>query len=340
MRLESVLAVTGGRLLNSPFISGFDTVALSAKKVQRGSLFVAYDEHDIETAVERGAYGIVTDSDHTPTDEEIAWIRVDTLTTALPKLLRLWLVENPRKIYFVPSPVLEYIDKIVHNHDVVVLGRKEKSEQLFASSPLQTILCDDAQFLERIGHPVITIESEPVESRVVTSTVFETSLILEGKFYRDLSLPPCMLPQFLNAVGILKHLSLDFSLGKLAYTPSFEPVFVDAYGKETPFGSGVHVLVFIDRLSSDCRCVQMINSAAWIARKICLPRQIKFECDIKMPIHRYHSSKELFSIIRNDFAKPGYTVIVGMGRNAFYEAFNMGSGPSETQHSKGFDFNE
>jgi len=340
MRLESVLAVTGGRLLNTPYISGFDSIALTHRRVSRGALYVAWERNEIEAAVAQGAYGIITDLETVATDEEIAWIRVESLSAALPKLLRLWLVENPRKIFFVPTPILEFVKAMYRGHAVLFLekGNEHKSAQLFSSSPLQTVLCDDPLFIERIGYPPATMESEPVEHTVLAESLFETSIVLEGRYHRRLPLAPCMLSRFLNAVGILKHLSADYTLQHLVHTPSFDPVFVDANGKELPFGSSEHALIFAEA-TNNCHCFQTVDRARWTERKIFIPTQIKFECDIKMAMHRYDSPEHLLATIRNDFARPGYTLIGGMGRTAFFETLERSVSNGFTT-TKGFTFNE
>ena len=59
MRLENLLALTHGSLLNEPFVKLFSSVVLDAKAVRRGDLFMAFDETAIEEAIFNGAYGIV-----------------------------------------------------------------------------------------------------------------------------------------------------------------------------------------------------------------------------------------------------------------------------------------
>ncbi|WP_300363370.1 hypothetical protein [Hydrogenimonas sp.] len=340
MRLETVLAVTGGRLLNTPFISGFETVATKLKKVHRGSLFFAKEREDAEEAVKLGAYGIITDLSIPATDQEIAWIHVDSLAETLPKLLRLWLVENPRKIRYVPASTLEFIRELNYDHGVLPLENDDgkRSEQLFDSSPLQTILCDDIPFIEHIGYLLETADSDPVEYSVVSESIFETSIILEGHYHRRLPLASCMLSSFMNAVGVLKHLSAGFTLQHLRHTPSFQPVFVNRHGEKIPFGASEHVLIFADNFDN-CRCFRVLDDVRWIERKVFIPTQIKFECDIKTPIYQYDSLKSLLSIIRKDFSKPAYTIIAGLKEEIFFEKIQRERISSETTIFKGFDFN-
>ncbi|WP_456381803.1 hypothetical protein [Hydrogenimonas sp.] len=317
MRLESVLSVTGGTLLNSPSISAFETVALDPGKVKRGSLFVAKESAQIPAAVEQGAYGIVTDFDVVPTDEEIAWIRLPSLPSALVRLLRLWLVENPRKIFYLSPSIMEFLKRISYDRHIVVLqgNEEEMSETVLSSDPAHTLLCDDVKFLERIGHPLEKVDPAPVEATIVSSKLFETSMIVDGRYFHQLPLVPCLSSRLLHAIGILKTLAASHSFQHLEYTPSFDPLFVDAHGREVPFGTSEHVLI-LSNLPTLRECRETLEAAAWIERKIFFPRQIKFTCDIKLPIYRYDSLKHLLSIVHEDLGKPAYTIVVGADRES------------------------
>ncbi|WP_201353389.1 hypothetical protein [Hydrogenimonas urashimensis] len=320
MRLESVLAVTGGRLLNSPSISGFDTVALSPRKVTRGSLFVAKRREEIVQALQQGAYGIITDLDLVPQDEEVAWIRTDNLAEAMVRLLRLWLVENPRNIRYVPAADLEFVEQIGSQRSLVIIAGSEEqmSETLFLSHAEQILLCGARPFIERIGASVEPIEPAPVACTVTSSKIFETSLVLDGTYHPHLFVIPCMVPHLLHAVGILKTLSLPYFLQHLHHTPSLKPVFVDACGREVAYGSSEHVLVFAEN-SLLCACKELFENATWIRRRIFFPKQIKFNCDIKMTMYPYESLERLLMTIREEFAKPAYTIITGTKRERVME---------------------
>ena len=331
MRLESVLSVTGGTLLNTPSIAGFDSVALHPKRVTRGALFIAKNENDIPAAIEAGAYGIVTDLPVVPTDPEIAWIRVSALSPALVKLLRLWLIENPRTIRFVPRPVMEFLRQISYDRRILILEEEDekRGETLLCSDTHHTILCDDATFIERIGYEAERVQPAPVEREVVQAKIFETSLIVDGRYHHQIPLVPCLVERLVEAIGTLKALSGFYSLQHLDYTPSFEPVFVDAAGHQVPFGASEHVLIFSDA-ETLCACHRTLEEAGWIERRIFFPTQIKFRCDIKLPMYPYDSLKRLLSIIRDDLSKQAYMVILGTERDRLLQRLERSARSSDT----------
>ena len=320
MRLENVLAVTGGRLLNAPSISRFDTVALTLKKVTRGTLFVAQFSEEIAPAIARGAYGIITDKPVIPEDEEIAWIRVKKISDTLPKLLRLWLMVNSRTIFFVPKEVMEFLYQISFDPAVLLLeGESARmSAQIFAAGENQTILCHDKLFLEHIGIAPLHIEPEPVEAEIVSQTLFETSFILKEKYYEQLPLASCMMACFLEAVGILQSLDVPFTLSHLEYTPSFEPVFVDAKGIRRDFGESDQVLLFTDNRIG-CRCFSHFNTIRWTKCSLFIPTRIKFQYDMRLPKQRYGTVEELIRLIQKELGHPGYAILVDMQSEPFFD---------------------
>jgi len=319
MRLENVLAVTGGRLLNAPSISRFGTIALKLKKVTRGTLFIARSPEEIPAAIAKGAYGVIIDQTVIPKDKEIAWIRVDDITSTLPKLLRLWLMVNPRKFLFVPKQVMEFLYHISFDPSLLLLkGHSEQmSAQIFASGKNQTILCSNARFLEHIGLDIETIEPEPVSAKIVSHTLFETSIIINERYYERLPLVPCMMEYLRKAIGVLQKLETPFTLSHLGYTPSFEPFFVNKRGKRLDFGESDRVVIFADS-DLTCSCFKGFEKVRWTACSLIIPTHIKFTCDIKLPKNLYGSVDQLAQLMHTELKRPGYRILIGTESSHFF----------------------
>ncbi len=333
MRLENVVAVTGGRLLNTPSISRFDSVALLPSKATRGSLFVAHDTDEIEEALKNGAYGIITDKQPVVTDDEVAWIHVKNLDAALARLLRLWLVINPRKFLFVPPMIMEFLHLLVSDHEALLLpaGTLEASEKILASKEEQIILCDDTLFLERIGASVMEPKKKEVDFTLVSDHLFESSFILDGVYHERVPLAGPMRQIFKEAVGLLEAWHIRYTLSRLAHTPSFMPVFVDIFMNPVPFGSGEQVFVFCsDSLPADS--FAYLNRIKWTESKLFLPTQIKFQCDIKMERFLYENEMELLDSLHTPL-KPGFYIFAGMKSDYFFDL--VGTTAEKTTVTKG-----
>ena len=93
MKIETLVNLTGGELINRPFISEVVFFTDNSEEVSRGSCFFATDTYAINEAVKNGAYAIITDKELPVLDKEIAWIKVDSFK------------RNPKRIiYFLSAP--------------------------------------------------------------------------------------------------------------------------------------------------------------------------------------------------------------------------------------------
>jgi len=332
MLLENLLAVTGGKLLNHPSISRFDSIELNASKVTRGALFIAESPDEIEKALNLGAYGIITDDKYiTTTDEEVAWIYVKDIKETLVKLLRLWLLKFPRNIFYISTQVLEFLNSLQSNPSIILLNGDDdhKSKQILSSSQNQTIFCDDKIFLEHIGIEIIEPEIAQVDFKIIDSRIFETSLIIDGTYYNRLPLIPTMVPFLIEAIGILKYFQYNFSIKTIEFTPSLEPVFVNRACKRVGFGESDKVLIFI---SNDLKCkhLKIFENVKWIESKLLLPTKIKFSCDIKVSYFTWDSKKEVFEMVIKQIKKRSYTLIFAQNSKTFLseiENFNLNNKP-------------
>ncbi len=336
MRLENVLAVTGGRLLNTPSISRFDDVALYPHRAKRGSLFVARSVEEIDEALKNGAYGIVTDKKVVPTDEEVAWIAVDSLHSTLPKLLRLWLVIYHRVFYALKRPVFEFCKSVASDPNAIFLSDDslEACEEIFTSKEGSAIFSAEPLFLERIGAKVVDVEPSKIENRVVKGSLFLTSAVIDGLFYEDLHLPASLYPLLLEALGTLEKLDLAYSLAKLDFIPSFKPVFVDARLQEVPFGESDRVLLFISG-NLPPKCYEDLEKIKWTEAKIFIPTQIKLVYDIKLPTIKYESETELLEILEKEAKRPGYLIFFEKKSDSLFNTLYRFRDEESSQSNKG-----
>jgi ferrochelatase len=74
MRVETIVNITGGELLNNPIINSFNNIKVDTSIIERGDLFFAYNQNDIPKAIKKGAYGVIIDRYIEILDKEIAWI--------------------------------------------------------------------------------------------------------------------------------------------------------------------------------------------------------------------------------------------------------------------------
>jgi ferrochelatase len=329
MRLESVQAVTGGRLLNDPSVTRFDYLTLSVRKVERGALFLAKRAEEVPEAVRRGAYGILFEGPLKVSDPEIAWIEVPSLARALPKLLRLWLMEHPRTFHLVPTETLAYMALMGYDHTLLYLDGtfETMSENILQSRPDQKLFCADGLFLDRLGVEPVPLSIPEMPATILSHTLFETTAVVDGRYHERLPVPPCTFDAFVKAYATLRALGTNLSLSRLRAIPAFDPVFLDAAGRPAPFGTTERAVILSDR-GTGCGCFAAFDRASWQRRRIFLPTHLKLECDIKTSIETYDSAEDLVRKVMRGAPRCGFDLVAGMRREAFEEAL-AAFGPAE-----------
>ena len=121
MRLENVLALTDGKLINDPFVKQFTNIVFDVSKVKRGDLFIAFHEESIEEAIFNGAYGILFDKPTQIRDNEIAWIKVNKIEDALKRLLRFRLIEKDIVVYECNEVILKLALQVMTEPNFIAL---------------------------------------------------------------------------------------------------------------------------------------------------------------------------------------------------------------------------
>ena len=88
MKINSIIDIIDGELLNTPSISFIYSFKTDVSKVKEGDLFIAYNLDDVQVAIQKGAFAIILQNIYPIIDKEIAWIKVADLNTSLIKLFR------------------------------------------------------------------------------------------------------------------------------------------------------------------------------------------------------------------------------------------------------------
>lgn len=121
MRLENVLALTHAKLINKPIIKSFENIVFEAKLVKRGDLFLAFNDAEIESAIFNGAYGIIFSKPVQMSDNEIAWMQVQSIEDALKRLLRFRLIEKKVTSYACDLITLKLALQVITEPSFIVL---------------------------------------------------------------------------------------------------------------------------------------------------------------------------------------------------------------------------
>jgi len=335
MRLENVIALTHGELVNSPFVHTFTNIVFDVKNVKRGDLFIAYDEHSIEDAIFNGAYGIIFDKPTQISDSEIAWIKVKNLDDALSRLLRFRLIDKDITVYECDSITLELAIQLMTDNSFVPLVGGIR--QVF---PVLNTLEDGAIVLFSPTETTVDIFTKlnflptPQEKsiKIVEKTLFETSFIYENVYYERQLLTPLFIPYLEKLLYLLVTCKINFRLKKFTPLTHFEAVFVNKRFERKEFGTTEKVVIFEHSPSLIMQEIVFLQEyASWGTLLLILPESLHenyAQCDGNF--YFYKSQEEIQTFLRQQTFH--FALVVGV-RSSFLDTMII-----EKKQLKLFDF--
>lgn len=306
MRLENILALTRGALQNDPFIIAFDTISHNARRVKRGDLFIALDPDSISEAIINGAYGIIFDRPTQITDDEIAWIKVDSIDDAMLRLLRFQLIDKQLNVFLCDKVTLGLASQMLTSNDFIVLDDDFLAtfKRLWDCDEGSTILYHDGftdKALFTTSEPMPRYEEESVE--IIEQTLFETAFIHKRIFYERQTISPFFLPYLQQLLDFMDHRKIRFRLRTFKSFGHFDPVFVSAALERREFGGSDKVLIFEpDLMLIDAQMQFLRENANWARCITLLPANSTGHLETMRDTFTYDDEADIMrSLKKHDF---------------------------------------
>ena len=231
MKIETLVNLTGGELLNSPYISEVTSFTDKSELTSRGSCYFVKDKNDIENAVKNGAYAIVSQDYENIIDNEIAWIKVNSIQKAVIDIFK---YENLKtKIHFCDEITEHIIDKMNVNDNVIVI---KSSEDLLKALNLshKYLVTSKKKFSELFSNVEVLL---PKKTEINQISLFRSKFGSE-----EINLPYVYKEEFARALKFFEDNSLKYTLE--FELERFKPVFVDYKLREVEYGQSDRVLIF------------------------------------------------------------------------------------------------
>ena len=229
MKISSLTDIVEGKLLNTPSISFITQIQTDIKKVNEGDAFISNNKEHIETAVLKGAFAILSTKIKNITDNEIAWIEVDELKTAITKILRYKLIGQSVSYIFIDEVfyqfLLLYKTSLPNNAVVLTNNLKKDFNTLNNHRAISIIYGTKNEFLEQIGTSIKDQTKYNYKiNNFIQHSLFEISFSYKNNFYERIKLPKIYINAF---VKLLKYLDFDIDLKKLNTFYLFKPIFIN-----------------------------------------------------------------------------------------------------------------
>lgn len=330
MKLDNFIALVKGVLLNESTISSFENISFEISTIKRGSLFFAYNKEDIQEAIKNGAYVIVLEDDTHITDDEIAWISVNSLDLALRALLRFMIIEKELECFECNEIELKLAQNLITNSNFIALNGNEKSifyqiQNLDNHSIL--LFCSKVTHPSIFANPLALPQIDGSNIEVIEQTLFETSFIYDDTYHERELLSPFFLSYLERVLHLLKSKNIEFKLKKFANLGHFEAVFVNKNLQIKNFGTSEMVLIFEPNTSLFKNQLSFIKQhAPWAQTIFIVPKTIP---DRDSYIFTYEQKREILEILKRK--KFHFALIVGCDKSLLDD-----TAPTQTQLS--FDF--
>jgi len=303
MRLENILALTQGSLKNNPFITSFDGISYRAKRVKRGDLFIAVDPDTITEAILNGAYGIIFDKPTQISDNEIAWIKVESVDNAMLRLLRFRLIEKNPEVYRCDPITLKLAAQLRTPDNLILLSSDliETFRKLWDCEAGSLILYHPDQTSSDLftsSEEIPDIKGGIIE--IIEQTLFETSFIYNNIFYERQLLSPFFVPYLQRLLNFLGSRTIQFNLRTFKPIDHFEAVFTNNSLEPRAFGGTDKVLIFEPDFKLVDLQIEFLNTQANWAKIIYVVPETRKQFLEEIPnIFYYHDQAEIIEILRN-----------------------------------------
>lgn len=244
MRVNDTIEIINANLLNQPEISAFGNITTSLQRVSNGSLFIANNNHDAQEAINQGAYGIIFEDEQIQiTQNECAWIKVDSLEDAITRLIRYLILSNNLTIIYLKKIEFEIAKEIITDPRVALLqGGYTEFLECVQNQGVQTIITNNTKLLKIPLEHLEGMIPEHEPFKVISCTLFDSKIYFDSKRY-TLSLASIFLPYLASVLTLFENEKIFFSLGHFESIPYFKPIFINHKGFACPYGQSGRVLL-------------------------------------------------------------------------------------------------
>jgi len=247
-KIDSIIRISGGVLLNTPAVESIEDIKISPLKVKRGDLYIdtKNSDKDIELAIQNGAYCIITALMPKISDEEIAWINVKNLENSLIKFARFY--ANDKNLKFIPLINVQYeLAKYLHVEEKAKLLSNSTTDalmQILKSENGTLFFVIQNSFIESVDPTIKKVTKMIKPEQIFESGIFHCSFIFREMFIKNIRLSSFFVPYLCSLIEQLNNLKIKFTIDNFNNFKHFYPQFVTSKLEKSDFGTTRRVIIF------------------------------------------------------------------------------------------------
>ncbi len=276
MRIENTIRIIDGLLQNFPSVDHTESIKINPQKIKRGDLFLDIEgsAQDQKTALDNGAYGIISEKIQEVLDPEIAWIEVDSMRLACVKLARYEFSKKNSKIIYLDDISQEILQSITKNHEFIALSSNVAQTLMAIKKSGENVKysCSDERLAYSIDPYCEKIDNKFIIKKFKEKSPFYSSFICGDEFYNNIKIPTIFADKICQIVAYLRQNSIDFNLKNGSLSRHFSPLFIDFNLNKKEFGQSEKVLIFensMDFLDFEIKYLSIFSQKLII----CVPRR-------------------------------------------------------------------
>lgn len=330
MRIDNLVRIVEGELQSSPLIDAFESIHFESSKINRGDLFIAYEasEDAIFTAIQRGAYAIISSENFNHNDTEIAWIKVPSITHAIIQILRFTCTQKSLN-FILASPVQEaFLLALQSEKKIKKLpnGLIDLAKELVRAKPHALFCLHDEALAFQLSPSTQRIEKSH-HTNALSKGLFISTLSNETHYFHEVKIPSLLASDFLGTIEYCHTQHIAYTLDSFSPIAHFYPQFITSQLRKKEFGMGEKVLIFETNIALlEDEIFYLTQQTKEHETLICLPKEMTISFECPFPIIYFSVTVDLEILCTMSFK---YTLI--LGERELFDAFLTRD--FSTQHS-------
>jgi len=256
MIVADLITIIDGELKKGDEEKEIFHVSTNPKTIDREvSIFISSSKDKIKEAIANGANVILSDIKNI--DENITYIKTDSLKKALNRLLKRVISSEDASFYLLSENELNILKMILKSkRDIEFLdGDIEDLFEITINSKKHIFISDKKNLKDLIDDTKILSHEE--SGYIIEDDLLHTTFRVDGYVYQKARFSPIFFDDLLKVIALCKEISQEYQLEKLNYLDSFKPIKIDE--KELIFSNSLeNIYKALEYIKSDKRYIKSI----------------------------------------------------------------------------------